>query len=133
MDAAEGLIATTAGLIAGSISLVGFGIDSFIELTSGSVLLCRLSVDADEQRRASHEKRALRFAGACFLMLASYVALETAMDLLTRRSPEHSSAGIILACPSLVVMTLLSKAKRKVGRGELSCDSRAERANSWIR
>jgi divalent metal cation (Fe/Co/Zn/Cd) transporter len=49
-------------------------------------------------------------------MLASYVAFESAMDLLTRRAPEHSSAGIILACASFVVMTLLSKAKRKVGR-----------------
>ena len=115
-NAAEGLIATAAGLIAGSISLVGFGIDSFIEVTSASGLLWRLSVDADEQRRASHEKRALRFVGACFLMLASYVAFESAMDLLTRRAPEHSSAGIILACASFVVMTLLSKAKRKVGR-----------------
>ena len=92
---------------------MGFGIDSFIEVTSASGLLWRLSVDADEQRRASHEKRVLRFVGACFLMLASYVAFESAMDLLTRRAPEHSSAGIILACASFVVMTLLSKAKRK--------------------
>jgi hypothetical protein len=61
----EGLVAVIAGAVAGSISLVGFGIDSFIEVTSGSVLLWRMSVDADVHRRETNEKRALRIVGAC--------------------------------------------------------------------
>lgn len=114
-NAVEGVVAVGAGAIAGSISLVGFGIDSFIEVTSGSILLWRMSVDADEHRRAASEKRALRFVGVCFLLLAAYVAFESVADLWLRRAPEHSIPGIILACVSLVVMPLLSRAKRKVG------------------
>jgi divalent metal cation (Fe/Co/Zn/Cd) transporter len=115
-NAVEGLVAIGAGMIAGSISLVGFGIDSFIEVTSGSVLLWRMSVDADVSERASNEKRALRFVGICFLLLAAYIAYESVSDLFARRAPEHSVPGIILACASLIVMPLLSRAKRKVGR-----------------
>ncbi len=115
-NALEGLVAIGAGALAGSISLVGFGIDSFIEVASGSVLLWRMSVDADEQRRASREKLSLRLVGLCFLLLAAYVAYESATDLWARRAPEHSLPGIVLACASLVVMPVLSSAKRKVGR-----------------
>jgi divalent metal cation (Fe/Co/Zn/Cd) transporter len=114
-NALEGLVAVVAGAIAGSISLVGFGIDSFIEVTSGSVLLWRMSVDAEVHRRELNERRALRIVGACFLLLAAYITYESALDLWSRRAPEHSIAGIILACVSLVVMPLLSRAKRKVG------------------
>jgi divalent metal cation (Fe/Co/Zn/Cd) transporter len=112
----EGLVAVVAGAIAGSISLVGFGIDSFIEVTSGSVLLWRMSVDEEVQRRELNERRALRIVGVCFLLLAAYIAYESMLDLWSRRAPEHSIPGIVLACVSLVVMPLLSRAKRKVGR-----------------
>jgi divalent metal cation (Fe/Co/Zn/Cd) transporter len=111
----EGLVALITGVIAGSISLMGFGIDSFIEVTSGSVLSWRMSVDADEPRRERNERRALRVVGVCFLLLAVYIAYESALDLWTRRAPEHSVPGMILACVSLVVMPLLSRAKRKIG------------------
>src|ERR1700684_132329 len=100
----EGLVAVGAGVVAGSISLVGFGIDSFIEVTSGSVLLWRMSVDADEPRRERNERRALRVVGVCFLLLALYIAYESTLDLWTRRAPAHSVPGMILACVSLVVM-----------------------------
>src|SRR6266436_5366366 len=110
----EGLIAVIAGALAGSISLVGFGIDSFIEVTSGSVLLWRMAVDADLQRREQNEKLSLRIVGACFLVLAAYVGYESISDLVTRKAPEHSIPGISLACVSLVVMPLLSRAKKKV-------------------
>jgi len=112
----EGLVAVVAGIVAGSISLVGFGIDSFIEVTSGSVLLWRMSVDSDVHRREANEKRALRIVGACFLLLGAYIAFDSISDLWSKRAPEHSIAGIVLACASLVVMPLLSRAKRKVGR-----------------
>jgi len=115
-NALEGLVAVVAGAIAGSISLVGFGIDSFIEVTSGSALLWRMSVDAEVHRRELNEKRALRIVGTCFLLLAAYIAYESAIDLWSRHAPEHSIPGIILACVSLIVMPLLSRAKRKVGR-----------------
>jgi divalent metal cation (Fe/Co/Zn/Cd) transporter len=115
-NALEGLVAVVAGAIAGSISLVGFGIDSFIEVTSGSVLLWRMSVDADVHRRERNEKRALKVVGVCFLGLAAYIAYESAGDLLSKRPPEQSIAGIVLACVSLIVMPLLSRAKREVGR-----------------
>ena len=111
----EGLVAVAAGALAGSISLIGFGIDSFIEVISGSVLLWRMSVDADIHRRERNEKLSLRIVGVCFLGLAVYVGYESLSDLLMRKAPEHSIPGIVLACVSLVVMPLLSRAKKKVG------------------
>ncbi len=111
----EGLVAVIAGAIAGSISLVGFGIDSFIEVTSGIVLLWRMSVDADVRQREQNEKFSLRIVGICFLALAAYVGYESISDLANRKAPEHSIPGIILACVSLVVMPVLSRAKKRVG------------------
>ncbi len=111
----EGLVAVISGAMAGSVSLVGFGIDSFIEVTSGSTLLWRMSVDADEEKRERNEKLSLRIVGVCFLALAVYVAYESAADLLSRKQPEPSILGIALACVSLIVMPLLSRAKKKVG------------------
>jgi divalent metal cation (Fe/Co/Zn/Cd) transporter len=114
-NALEGLVAVVAGALAGSISLVGFGIDSFIEVTSGSVLLWRMSVDADVHRRERNERRSLQIVGVCFLCLAAYMAYQSATDLWSKRAPEQSIPGILLACVSLVVMPLLSRAKRNVG------------------
>ena len=111
----EGLVAVVAGARAGSISLVGFGIDSFVEVTSGTVLLWRMSVDADARKRERREKLSLRIVGVCFLALAAYVGYESISDIAGRKAPEHSIPGIILACVSLVVMPLLSRAKKKVG------------------
>lgn len=126
-NALEGLVAVIAGAFANSISLVGFGIDSFIEVTSGAVLLWRMSVDADVQHRERNERRALRIVGGCFLALAAYITFESTTDLWSRKAPEHSLPGIVLACASLVVMPLLSRAKRKVGR---SLDSAAMHADA---
>ena len=112
----EGLVAIVAGAIAGSISLMGFGLDSFVEVTSGSVLLWSMSVDADVRHRRRNEQRALSLVGACFLLLAIFIAYESIADLVSKRAPERSVAGIVLACVSVVVMPILSKAKKKVGR-----------------
>jgi len=122
----EGLVAIAAGAIAGSISLVGFGIDSFVEVTSGAALLWRMSADADEHRRERIERITLRIVGACFLALAVYVGYEAASDLLRKKAPEHSLPGIILACASLVVMPLLSRAKRGVASNLKSAAMRAD-------
>ena len=111
----EGLVALIAGAIAGSISLVGFGIDSFIEVTSGAALLWRMSVDADAESRERNEKLSLRIVGVCFIALAAYVLYESILDLAARKAPQHSLPGIILACVSLIVMPILSRAKKRVG------------------
>jgi divalent metal cation (Fe/Co/Zn/Cd) transporter len=111
----EGIIAVIAGLFAGSISLVGFGVDSFIEVTSGAAVLWRMSVDANEAQRERNEKTALRIVGACFVALSAYISYEAISDLSAHRAPEHSIPGIILAIVSLIVMPLLSRAKRRVG------------------
>ena len=110
----EGLVAVIAGALAGSISLVGFGIDSFIEVTSGTVLLWRMIVDADVRKRERNEKLSLRIVGVSFLSLAVYVGYESVSDLVSRKAPEHSIPGIVLACLSLVVMPVLSRAKKRV-------------------
>lgn len=122
----EGLVAVISGTMAGSVSLVGFGIDSFIEVTSGSTLLWRMSVDADEEKRERNEKLSLRIVGACFLALAVYVAYESGSDLLSGKQPEHSIPGIALACVSLIVMPLLSRAKKKVGNSLSSAAMHAD-------
>ncbi len=111
----EGLVAIAAGMFAGSISLVGFGIDSFIEVSSGAVLLWRMSVDANLLDRKKNERKALRIVGFCFLALAAYVTYESAVDLWSRKAPDRSIPGIILACVSLIAMPVLSRAKRKIG------------------
>jgi divalent metal cation (Fe/Co/Zn/Cd) transporter len=111
----EGLVAVVAGVFAGSISLVGFGIDSFIEVTSGVALLWRMSVDADVHRRERNERLALRIVGICFVALAVYIGYESITGLVHKKVPESSLAGIILAVVALVVMPLLSRAKRRVG------------------
>ncbi len=125
-NAGEGLVAVIAGAVAGSISLVGFGIDSFIEVTSGAALLWRMSVDSEIDSRERNERRALTIVGACFLALAVYIAYESATDLWSKKAPEHSIPGIVLACASLIAMPLLSRAKRKVGHALASAAMHAD-------
>ena len=110
----EGLVAVVAGAVAGSISLVGFGVDSLIEVTSGAALLWRMSHDADAHRRERIEWITLRIVGACFLALAAYVGYTAISNLVEQKASEESIPGIILACVSLVVMPLLARAKRRV-------------------
>lgn len=111
----EGIVALIAGIFAGSISLLGFGIDSFIEVTSGVALLWRMSADAEVKSRERNERLSLRIVGVCFIALAGYVLFESISDLVDRRVPKHSLAGVVLACASLIVMPILSRAKKSVG------------------
>lgn len=113
----EGLIAVVAGLMAGSVALVGFGFDSLIEVTSGAVLLWRLHADVDEARRERLEGISLRIVGACFVVLALYVSYDSIKSLIRREAPEESVVGIVLAAVSLIIMPLLVRAKRRVARG----------------
>ena len=125
-NSAEGLVAVLAGATAGSISLVGFGVDSFIEVASGAALLWRMSVDADACRRATSERLSLRIVGWCFITLAAYVAYEATGNLVSQAAAVHSLPGVLLACASLVVMPLLSRAKRRVGTGLKSAAMHAD-------
>lgn len=124
----EGLIAVGAGLLAGSIALVGFGFDSLIEVTSGAVLLWRLHADVNEARRERIEAISLRLVGICFIVLALYVTYDSVKSVISREAPEESIIGIALGTVSLVIMPLLVRAKRKVARsinsGALMADSK---------
>ena len=113
----EGLVGIIAGLMAGSIALVGFGFDSLIEVTSGVALLWRLHVDVDERRRERVEAISLRIVGLCFLVLAIYVSYDSIKSLWLREAPAESLPGIALAIASLIIMPLLVRGKRQVARG----------------
>jgi divalent metal cation (Fe/Co/Zn/Cd) transporter len=113
----EGLIAVGAGLMAGSVALVGFGFDSLIEVTSGAILVWRLHADVDEARRERIEAISLRLVGGCFVLLAIYVTYDSVKSLIKHEAPQQSIVGIALAAVSVVVMPLLVREKRKVARG----------------
>lgn len=113
-NALEGVVAIASGIVAGSIALVGFGIDSAIEMLSGAILLWRLQADIDEERRERIEHRSLQLVGLTFLILAAYVSYDAATALWRRDAPDESRVGIALAAVSLVVMPLLVRAKRRV-------------------
>lgn len=108
----EALVSIVAGVAAGSVSLVSFGVDSAIESSSGAVLLWRLA-DAGEDR----ERLAQRLVAGCFLLLAGYVAWDAGTDLWLRQPPEASWIGIAIAVASLIVMPILAHAKRRVAGG----------------
>src|SRR3954465_6556002 len=112
----EALIAIAAGILAGSIALVGFGFDSVVECASGAALVWRLRTDANVDRRERVEQISLKLVGISFLVLAAYVAYEALESLLRHEAPEHSVPGILLAMASLIVMPLLARAKRTVAK-----------------
>ena len=124
----EGLIAIGAGVLAGSVALVGFGVDSAIELSASAVAIWRLRSDPDAQRRERSEGRTLRIVGVLFLVLALFVAADAARTLAYREAPRESVVGIALAALSLVVMPFLARAKRRVavamGSAALVAESR---------
>lgn len=121
----EAVASLIAGLLAGSIALVGFGVDSVIEVSSGSILLWRLGAGADAERR---ESLALRLVGISFLALAAYVVYESVSNLTRHEPPEKTLAGVIIAAASLIAMPLLARAKRRVAQalnsGAMHADSR---------
>ncbi len=130
------MLSLIAGLLAGSVSLLGFGFDSLIELGSGAALLWRMSVDADEERRERVERTSLRIVGGCFLALAAYLVAESVRSLLLHEPPEHSPMGIAVTSASLVVMPLLATAKRNVGKqlgsAAMQADSKQSEFCMWL-
>ncbi|HEX2718121.1 MAG TPA: cation transporter [Gemmatimonadaceae bacterium] len=113
----EGLIAITAGFMAGSVALVGFGMDSVIEVSASAAAQWRLRADFDPQRRHEVERLTVRMIGISFLALAAFVAYDSVTSLARHERPDESRVGIALAALSLIVMPLLVRAKRKVATG----------------
>ncbi|VEH41134.1 Predicted Co/Zn/Cd cation transporters [Kocuria rosea] len=112
----EGIVAVTAGLMAGLVSVVGFGIDSGIESIAAVLVALRLSArlrhgETDERK----EKIALRLVAVTFFILAAYVTVEGIRSLLEGEAPESSPVSIIILVASLIIMPILAAAKKKVG------------------
>lgn len=135
-NSAECVVALVAGFLAGSVALVGFGFDSAIEVTSSLAALWRLRWDADEARREAAERLTLRVIGACFLLLAAYVAYDAIQMLTTQQAPEESMVGIVLAALSLLVMPVLVHFKRRIasrlGSGALEAEARQTRVCAYL-
>ena len=110
----EGIASIVAGAIAGSISLVGFGIDSVIEVSSSVAALWRLRADADTGGREHVERITVRTIGALFLALALYILVDAGRSLILREPPERSVPGVVIAALSVVIMPALARAKRRI-------------------
>lgn len=108
----EAVIAVAAGLVAGSVALVGFGLDSVVEVSSGLIILWQFRHHLPESR----ERQALRLMAISFFALAAYVGFESVRTLVTGDAPDSSPVGIALAIASLLIMPILSWAQRRTGR-----------------
>jgi divalent metal cation (Fe/Co/Zn/Cd) transporter len=135
----EGVIAVGAAVAAGSVALLGFGIDSFVETASGLVMLWRFHAErharaAGEIERLEH--RALRLVGATLLLLAGWVALDATRTLWERERPEPSAVGIALTAVSILAMRWLARAKRRtaslLGSRALEADAFQTTACFWL-
>jgi divalent metal cation (Fe/Co/Zn/Cd) transporter len=127
----EGLVAIAAALASGSVALLGFGVDSFVESASGAVLIWRLQAErrATSHERVEHvERRAQQLVAGSLALLAVYVAWDATTSLLAGERPEPSGVGIALALASLVVMWWLARAKHRVG---IALGSRAMTADAF--
>lgn len=118
-NVAEAAIAVGAGWLAGSVALIGFGLDSVIETIAAAALYRRLRAEqggVSEEEAEAHEGRALRLVGITFFLLGGYIAFEAASSLWMQEAPAVSRVGILLAAISLVVMPALAIAKHRTGK-----------------
>jgi divalent metal cation (Fe/Co/Zn/Cd) transporter len=122
----EGLASVAAGWLAGSVALVGFGLDSFVESLSGGVMIWRFGGSGEEAEE--RERRALRLVGYTFFVLGAYVAYEAVSSLLRGERPETSIFGIAITVASLIVMPLLYwwkvRTADELGSDSLRADAR---------
>ncbi len=111
----EAVVAIAAGTVASSTALVGFGLDSLIEVSSAAAVAWQFSAREHAVREA-REKKALRLIAVSFFALAAYVTVESVRSLLGSGEAEHSTVGLVLAAVSLAIMPGLSYAQRRAGR-----------------
>lgn len=111
----EGVVAVAAGLAAGSISLIAFGLDSGVEVSTSLVLAWRLAQERRGGCMADADRRATRGIALCFAALAVYVGVEALRQLVTGSAPDASPVGIAIASLSVVVMPVLARAKKRLG------------------
>ena len=140
-NVAEGVVAVSAGILASSIALIGFGVDSFVETASGAVvgwrLWAELSGRADEERAEALERRTGRIAGGLLLGLAAYILVDAGRRLFGYGAEaQESRLGIVLTALSLVVMPLLGRAKLRTAgalkSGALRADAYETLACAWL-
>jgi cation diffusion facilitator family transporter len=134
-NAVEGVVAMGAGLVTGSVSLVGFGADSFIEVISAVALLWRFrkaGPNASAEERGDAERRALYLVAATFFLLAAYISYEAVGALLSREGPENSPVGLVLSVVSLLVMPALAYGKGRTGREMGSEALQADAIETWV-
>jgi divalent metal cation (Fe/Co/Zn/Cd) transporter len=127
----EGVVAVASALAAGSVALLGFGLDSFVECASALVLVWRLraeSGDMDPAAVARLDRRAHRLVGASLFLLAAWVAFDATRTLWLRERPEASVPGMAITSVSIVLMLWLARAKR---RAAAALQSRALEADSF--
>jgi cation diffusion facilitator family transporter len=131
----EGVVAIGAGIIAGSVALIGFGVDSSVEVISALGLLWRLrkaGPKATVQEESAAERRALYVVAATFFLLAAYITVEAVNSLLDREGPDRSTVGLVLSVLSLVIMPALAWAKQRTGRQMGSRALVADAAETWV-
>ena len=126
-DVIEGAVAVTAGLAAGSIALIGFGIDSTIEVFAASVVIWQLRGGAHARQRT-----ALRLIAGSFFVLAAYVGFEAIRDLVTADKAEKSIVGIVLNIAALAVMVPIAIAQRRTGRALGNAVLVAQSQETWV-
>ena len=114
----EGIVSVIVGSLTGSVALVGFGLDSFIESLSGSVMIWRLGKHGKmtEEEEEAVEAKAATLVGITFFILAAYIGYEAVMKFISREAPEASLIGIVIAALSLLVMPTLTYMKYKTGK-----------------
>jgi divalent metal cation (Fe/Co/Zn/Cd) transporter len=112
----EAFASIVAGVLAGSVALVGFGFDSVIEVTASGAAQWRLRADWNHEQRERVERASLRIIGATFLALAVYVTYDSARALWLRERPQRTLVGVVILVMSVIVMPLLARAKRRVAR-----------------
>jgi cation diffusion facilitator family transporter len=130
----EALVAIGSGFLAGSIALVGFGLDSLVEVSSALVIAWRLARQSgDHAANERAERRAVRLIAVSFLAIALYVTYDSATRLLgIGEHPEHSTAGLVLVALSVIVMPALAWAKRRVAAGLGSVALKADAAETQL-
>lgn len=137
-NAVEAAIAIAAGIAAGSVALVGFGLDSFIEIAAGATILWRLRSELaaaeslPSTRHSFLERRASRIIGATFFALAVYIMAQAGYDLALGERAAESPVGIALAMVSLAVMPVLATMKIRVARSLGSRSMESEAMETWI-